>query len=498
MTRKFAPEPVTEWEDIQALAASGLGALGASCFLLLNVADVAAARAWLAATRPTSVADLNAAKADGRIVATALQLALSAPGLAALGLAPAVIDAFGPEFRQGLASDTSRSRRLGDIGANDPAHWDWGRGDDVPHLLVMLYATAAEIDAYVDAVLAGLTPGFSLRKREVCAVQDGYEPFGFLDGISQPVVDWAGVREPGDDALYTHLLAAGEVLLGYTNEYRCLTDRPLLDPAQAPGLPRARDDAGRADLGRNGSYLVYRRLAQDVPRFWQTLAARAGGMTAAITLAEAMVGRGIDGQPIPALGARHIPGSDAYDLNGFSYTGDPNGNICPVGAHIRRANPRNADLPSVPDGLLDKLLVTLGLTGNARDDAVSSTRFHRIVRRGRRFGAMLSPVEAARPDAPDPHAGIHFIALQASISRQFEFIQGAWVSSAKFAGLSGESDPLLGNRCPFPGTQPTDGFSRPGPDGSVEKHQLPQFVTVTAGGYFFLPGLRALAFIARG
>ncbi len=156
MTRTFAPEPVTEWEDIQALAASGLGALAASCFLLLDVADVAAARAWLAATRPTSVADINAARADGRIVSTALQLALSAPGLAALGLAPAVIDQFGPEFRQGLASDDSRSRRLGDIGANDPANWDWGRGADVPHLLVMLYATPDALDGYVDAVLAAI------------------------------------------------------------------------------------------------------------------------------------------------------------------------------------------------------------------------------------------------------------------------------------------------------------------------------------------------------
>ena len=496
MTRTFAPEPVTEWEDIQALAASGLGALAASCFLLLDVADAATARAWLAATRPTSAADINTARADGRIVTTALQLALSAPGLAALGLAPAVIDQFGPEFRQGLGSDDSRSRRLGDIGANDPANWEWGRGADVPHLLVMLYATPDTLDAHVAAVLLTLAPGFSLRKRESCAVQNGYEPFGFLDGISQPVVDWAGVREPGHDARYTHLLAAGELLLGYPNEYRCLTDRPLLDAVQAPQLPRARDDAARADLGRNGSYLVYRRLAQDVPLFWQTLAARAGGMTAAIELAEAMVGRGIDGQPIPALGTRAIPGAEPFDLNDFSFTGDMGGNICPVGAHIRRANPRNADLPSVPDGALDKLLVTLGLTGNARDDAISSTRFHRILRRGRRFGAMLSPVEAARPGAPDPQAGLHFIALQASLSRQFEFIQGAWVASAKFAGLSGESDPLLGNRCPFPGAMPTGGFTRPGPDGSIEKHALPQFVTVKAGGYFFLPGLRALAFIS--
>lgn len=498
MSRRFAPEPVTEWEDIQALAKSGLGALPASCFLLLDVGDVAAARRWLGAVRLTSVADLDAARAGGTIVATAIQLALSAPGLAALGVAAATIAQFGPEFRQGLGADESRSRRLGDIGANAPANWAWGADGDVPHLLVLLYAMPDAIDAYVETVLAELAPGWVLRCREACAPQTGYEPFGFLDGISQPVVDWAGVREPGHDARYTHWLAAGEVLLGYTNEYRCLTDRPLLDPAMAPQLPRARDAPERADLGRNGSYLVYRRLAQDVPLFWSTLAAAAGNLTGAIELAEAMVGRGIDGQPNPAQGVRTIAGGEAYDLNGFGFDDDAGGNICPLGAHIRRANPRNADLPVVPDGLFDKVLMTVGLSGNVRDDTVSSTRFHRIARRGRRFGGSLSPLEAARPDAVNPQAGLHFIALQASISRQFEFVQGAWINSAKFAGLSGESDPLLGNRCPFPGAMPTDGFSRPGPDGGIATFRLPQFVTVTAGGYFFLPGLRALAFIAGG
>ncbi|MGL4543162.1 MAG: hypothetical protein ACRCUI_11690, partial [Polymorphobacter sp.] len=239
-----------------------------------------------------------------------------------------------------------------------------------------------------------------------------------------------------------------------------------------------------------------RRLAQDVPKFWSTLAAATGSISGAIDLAQAMVGRGIDGQPLPALGARVIDGGKPQDLNDFTYGGDPDGHICPVGAHIRRTNPRNADLPAPPDGLVDKLLLTFGLTGAARDDAISSTRFHRIVRRGRRYGAVLGPVEAARPGVTDPHAGLHFICLQTSISRQFEFIQGAWVNSAKFAGLSGESDPLLGNRAPFPGSDATDGFSRPGPNGSVQAHALPPFVRVEAGGYFFLPGRRALAFIA--
>ena len=73
------------------------------------------------------------------------------------------------------------------------------------------------------------------------------------------------------------------------------------------------------------------------------------------------------------------------------------------------------------------------------------------------------------------------------------------MASAKFAALSGEQDPLLGNREPFPAPpvaavpQKTDGFSRPGaPPNCKYSGGLPQFVQVRGGAYFFLPGLAAL------
>lgn len=495
MTRFFPPQPVTDWDDIQALAISGFGKLRAAAYLLLRVTDATAARGWLAGIAPTTAAAIKAAIANKTDVPQTLQIALSAPGLATLGIDDAVLRQFGTEFRAGLGNHSSRSRRLGDTGINAPEHWRWGRGDRTPHMLVMLYAHPNTLADLLDRTRARFT-GVTEIACENTNDMKGSEPFGFLDGISQPVVDWDGVRDPGHDRQYTHLLAAGEVLLGYPNEYRALTDRPLLDPAIAPDLPRAIDRPDHADLGRNGSYLVYRRLAQDVRGFWRWLAASTGSLTAAIELAEAMVGRGIDGQPAVGLGARSIGGGKAYDLNDFNYLGDTHGHIVALGAHIRRTNPRNADLPKVADGPVDKLLTTLGLTGSALEDAVSSTRFHRILRRGRAYGAMLTPHAAAALDAPDPEAGLNFVCLQASLSRQFEFIQGAWVASAKFAGLTGETDPLLGSRCPFPGDMPTDGFTRPGPGGTVTCHHLPAFVRVEAGAYFFLPGLRALRFIA--
>jgi hypothetical protein len=136
------------------------------------------------------------------------------------------------------------------------------------------------------------------------------------------------------------------------------------------------------------------------------------------------------------------------------------------------------------------------------DDAIASARFHRILRRGREYGQQIDRNSALDPATADPQAGIHFLCLNANIARQFEFIQGAWIASAKFAALTGEQDPLLGNREPFPTApiakpQPTDGFSRPGaPPQCRHATGLPQFVTVRGGAYFFLPGLAALKWIA--
>ena len=129
---------------------------------------------------------------------------------------------------------------------------------------------------------------------------------------------------------------------------------------------------------------------------------------------------------------------------------------CPFGAHIRRANPRNADLPPGSGGLFAKLLHTLGF-GNKkyRDDVIASTRFHRLLRRGREYGPGLSPEQAVQPDSPDTSEhGIYFICLNANISRQFEFVQNAWIMSTKFNAMTEESDPLLGQspagcRMPF-------------------------------------------------
>jgi deferrochelatase/peroxidase EfeB len=176
-------------------------------------------------------------------------------------------------------------------------------------------------------------------------------------------------------------------------------------------------------------------------------------------------------------------------LNGFTYDGDPGGEQCPLGAHIRRANPRNADYPRKPVGIVAHLTALLGFGGDGglRDDVVSSVRFHRLLRRGREYG---------QPD--DADRGLRFVAVNANILRQFEFLQNAWLRSTTFDGLSGESDPLLGNRAPLPGCPSTDGFTLPRAGGArLRLSGLPRFVTVRGGAYFFLPSLRALRYLAE-
>jgi deferrochelatase/peroxidase EfeB len=258
----------------------------------------------------------------------------------------------------------------------------------------------------------------------------------------------------------------------------------------------------QADLGRNGCYLVLRQLQQDVQGFWSELNRQAGGdVDLREWLAEAMVGRKKNGEPLVApsegSGAGNAPGQRSK-LNDFTYEDDPRGVRCPLGAHIRRMNPRNADLPPGPPGILSRLWRMLGFNAAARhQDLVASTRFHRLLRRGRTFGAGVTPALSTAESSSSADTGIYFICLVANIKRQFEFVQSAWVIGSKFAGLTGESDPLLGHRLPDPGDSSTDSFSIPQADGPDRRlNSLPQFVTVQGGAYFFLPGIRALRYLA--
>jgi deferrochelatase/peroxidase EfeB len=284
----------------------------------------------------------------------------------------------------------------------------------------------------------------------------------------------------------------------------------LLDPTDqsAQILLDAEDAPGKKDLGKNGTYVVFRQLEQDVRGFWKYVEQQPGDAKGE-EIAEKLLGRRLeDGSPLATLYSSAIEGVGVtgrpaarekdVSLNQFTFNADPNGTQCPFGAHIRRGNPRNADIPGNPKGLIAHLLAMIGFgRKNIRADLTASVRFHRLLRRGREYGPGLAP-DQRTADAPpgDPERGLQFVALNANIERQFEFVQNAWMMQTKFDGMTEESDPLLGNReavagCPF-----TDSFSIPQENRArMRLMKMPQFITVRGGAYFFLPGIRALKYI---
>jgi deferrochelatase/peroxidase EfeB len=497
--------------DVQGLVRFGFGKLKEAQYALAQVKNVEAARSWLLSAPITDAVEKRPPPAE------ALQVAFTVDGLKALGVSDSIINGFSHEFVSGMI-EPSRSRRLGDIEENAPSKWFWGGPGKVPHILVMFFAQSklqefvqrSTGDAWNDAFESIWLHTSNL---------DGIEPFGFPDGISQPEIDWQQRRTSvpripifkfqslfGYQREYTNISALGEFLLGYQNEYGKYTDRPLLDPDPASvDLLPAEDFPEKRDLGRNGTYLVMRQLHQDVRKFWQFLLEHSGGdVGKAEKLAAAMVGRTKAGDPLAPIRRRPIPGvrGDPKEIrqNQFTYEDDPDGVRCPFGAHIRRSNPRNFDFPVRPTGLFGKIRIMLGFGPKGfKDDLISSVRYHRILRRGREYGDCLEPMEALEPAAEGAASGsgLHFVCLNANILRQFEFLQNAWIANTKFDGMTGESDPLLGNREEIPGCPVTSDFNIPKERGLRQRvAALQQFVTVLGGGYFFLPGLRALRYLA--
>lgn len=466
-------EPLDK-HDIQGLVAWGYGHLPSASWHLLRIADRRRAARWL---RHTAALVTTAHGSSPRDVA--VNVALTPSGLSRLGVDDAIIDGFSPEFRGGMTTP-HRGRVLGDEGDRAPRHWAWG-GPATPavDVLVLLYAADDPALAGLHERVLGDLPAAGLEevRRLTTTWLGDREHFGFHDGIAQPAI--AGLR-PGrpDDTI-----AAGEVVLGYENEYGRRTDRPLLDPSLDPGglLPRAAEDPGRSDLGRNGSYLVVRQLGQDVPGFWRFVDAASrsnGGRSAGSAeqareaLAARIVGRWPSGTPLTLSPDADDP--RLVDENDFGYHhADADGLRCPVGAHVRRANPRDSLEPRPGTG-----------------DAVRINKRHRLLRRSRTYGDPITPEQAlttGTTEGEDPR-GLFFACLCGNLARQFEFVQHTWINNPKFAGLYEDPDPLLG---PAGGTLTIQ--ARP-----VRRRvtALPEFVSVHGGGYFFLPGVRALRYLA--
>jgi Dyp-type peroxidase family len=434
--------------DIQGNVLRGYTMPGAA-YLFLRIVDPGRASALMRRMLP-QVATAEPWRAPP---ATAMNVAFTFAGLSALGLPDAVLESVPAVFREGMAA---RAERLGDRGPSAPEHWEFGGA----HVLVSVYAVdAAHLRAALASVLAADSEGgvelVHLQRAE--ALAGGRDHFGFFDGIAQPAVAGSGVApRPGDGqpdgAGGWRELATGEILLGYTDEDGTL-------PA-APSAP----------FERNGTFVVYRKLAMDVAAFRRYVAAQnyPGGPD---LLAAKFVGRWPDGTPLTVSpnGPDASISGDPARINDFSYADDAAGFRCPLGAHIRRTNPR--DSPGFFDGRL-------------------SNR-HRIVRRGRTYGPPL-PAGLLEDDGAD--RGLIFVCFQADIWRQFETIQALWIDDGDPFGLGRDKDFLVGE--PF-GTQGKMTIQSRPPRPPFFLKPQPRFVTMRGGEYLFQPSMSALRRLAE-
>lgn len=464
-------------------------------------------------------------------------IAFSASGLRLLGLDEELAlegrgtdQGFPAAFALGM-THASRKRALG-----DPATLDWA--DDATHAVLLLYARDEAVAArFADiitkakqhglSVTAKIPTGinaFDVKQFEAAWIASDItfaaqtaaqpfihaqadangelstEPFGFVDGVSQPLVRSFPGRHGAPDPV--HGVEPGEFILGYTDNRGYFPPSPLVERTNlAPGLKRrllaappqgqpleypdfSAGDARARDFGRNGSYLVIRQLEQDVEKFNKHLAEavdqicnqndvinphNGNAHRTGEWIAAKMLGRWRDGSALidHPFEPSFRSGADAVRRNGFLYKdSDPQGLRCPFGAHIRRSFPRDSLAQTDPVEL-------------------SVTNRHRLLRRGRPY----------LDDKNGTARGTLFMCFNADLERQFEFVQQTWLGSPTFHGLEQEPDPFAMHHGDAPGTEKAR-FTIHGRNAPLELPDVKRHIAVRGGGYFFMPGRHALWFLA--
>ena len=550
------PTSALEFDEIQSLAFGGMGRLSHAAGLVVHFPsenNEQNCRKWLSGLMPgrdsIETYSLNftgeglGARGANRLLppeslrhpreisfgdrvpqGAARIIALSAPGLSCLGVARQsqgdgnTLTSFPAAFVCGM-NDPARSRILDDIDDSAPMNWSWGGltfeqdPSAVVHAVLMLYAhdektlmsmLEVERHALAERQLRLLKTIFMQPLNKNPAQRK--EPFGFLDGISQPLIRGTSAfhRNPSD----VHTVAPGELILGYPDNRGFFPPSPQILakndpkgylPSPPAGLPAryphyVTDNRPRfslRDIGFNGSYLVIRQIEQNVDGFNAYLESEAQRLNRQYSLcvtpewvAAKLVGRWKDGSSFvrePELplaregteakkaaedssaadGRQHL--EELKTGNDFLFgVEDPQGLRCPYGSHIRRANPRESFSP----GSMEQLAI--------------SNR-HRILRVGRPY---LSEDDGSKP------RGIFFMCLNADIDRQFEFIQQNWISGRSFHGLREGADVISATASK--GRRATIQL----PWGPVQLDPFEPFVKVVGGGYFFLPSRRALRYLS--
>lgn len=414
-------------------------------YILYRIDDAADARRMLERILPRiTSADNWQQPAD-----FTLNVVFTWQGLKALELPQDSLDSFASEFQSGMAA---RKDVLGDHDENDPTNWVAPLGSSDVHVGILISSESKEhIEAPLQFAMGarvGLNGVSPIYRLDVEIPETGREHFGFRDGIGAAHIIGSGsVAYPGQDPIM-----AGEFILGEKDEDGIVAPMPQPDV-----------------LGRNGSYLAFRQFYTDVAAFRRYLNENARDREDEELVAAKMVGRWRSGAPLALAPQKDDPelGADPRRNNDFTYAAtDSNGLACPLGAHMRRCNPRDS-----------------------LEDSIVNVKRHRLMRRGTAYGPAL-PDGVLEDDGVE--RGIVFIFMGASLSRQFEFIQQVWINQGDFVGLAREKDPLVGAN---------DGegtYTIPGKPIRRRLTGLPRFVTVRGGEYCFLPSVSAIRWLAGG
>ena len=433
-----------EFDDIQHILLTRAPALTGR-YEFVSFGKAAGGRAWLNAIMDkvrSAKAMRESVDKDKRWIT----VAFTCNGLRALGVGEATLATFPQEFREGMAA---RAVVLGDTGANDPAHWVDKTASPELHAIAILFARdAAECGRCVIehrklvAECQGVQVLSSLDLEATPPFDYAHDHFGYRDRLSQPVIEGSGDEPtPGSGAP----LKPGEFILGYPDE-----------TGSSPALPQPEV------LSRNGSFMAYRRLEEHVGRFRDFLRENGKTPEEQELLAAKFMGRWRSGAPLTLAPDKDDPalGADPQRNNNFNYKhDDPQGYAVPLGSHMRRMNPR---------------------------DTAANMNRRRMIRRGATYGSYLPE------DTPDDgkERGIAAFVICASLIRQFEFAQNVWVNDRNFHELSNERDPIIGTQ------DGTLEFKIPRRPIRRKITGLPAFTTVRGGAYFFLPGLKALRWLA--
>ena len=426
--------------------------------------DVAAFNDQFSAARRQS-----GGKDPTNLKATWVQLGLTFNGL--LTLAPNLQNdlASFQAFVQGAAA------RAGSLLDADPATWVIGRDDQQVHALLVIAADDEyDLDNKLNAMRGlatkhGLATILEQRGDTLPADLKGHEHFGFKDGISQPGVRRFSHPDPTNKQDSEHpgafLIFPGEFVLGYPMQGALNASSP------APSQPA--NPLPAPSWMKDGSFMTFRRLNQDVLGFKGQVIEQMGNLQAAqpsVTISQDLMGAKLVGRWASGTPVDLAPTQDSGNVssNNFEFANDGSGQRCPLFAHIRKVYPRSDQ---------------------------ETAAHHRILRRGIPFGQPFDPSGGPGGGVNDER-GLLFIAFMADIENQFEFLQTAWVNSPFFPDGSTGHDPVIGV---------------PSGDGNIRFHHAgannadltvplgaPQFVQTTGAVYAFAPSLPTLSELANG